>query len=62
VAVDLAAPDRRRQVRDWLARLGHGTPAIPGVAGPIAFDARHGVAGREITLATVDAGSAAGAP
>ena len=53
VAVDLAAPDRRRRVRDWLARLGHGAPPVAGVAGPIAFDARHGVAGRVVTIATI---------
>lgn len=53
IAVDLDAPDRRRQVRDWIARLGHGAPAVAGVAGPIAFDARHGVAGRRVAIATV---------
>lgn len=58
LAVDLAAPDRRRQVRDWLAALGHATPAVRGVAGPIAFDARHGVVGRGVTIATVAAATA----
>ncbi len=55
LAVDLHAPDRRRQIRDWLASLGRGTPAVRGVAGPIAFDARHGVLGRGVTIATVSA-------
>ncbi|GJG87866.1 hypothetical protein tb265_30470 [Gemmatimonadetes bacterium T265] len=53
LAVDLDAPDRRRRVRDWLATLGGATPAVPGVAGPIAFDAGHGVVGRGVVVATV---------
>lgn len=55
LAVDLHAPDRRRQIRDWLGSLGQGTPAMRGIAGPIAFDARHGVVGRGVTIATVTA-------
>ncbi len=57
LATDLDASDRRRRVRDWLAALGHTTPAIRGVAGPIAFDARHGVIGRGVTIAVVSAAS-----
>lgn len=53
LAVDLDAPDRRRRVRDWLATLGRATPAVRGVAGPIAFDARHGVVGRGVLIAVV---------
>ncbi|HEY0776976.1 MAG TPA: ABC transporter substrate-binding protein [Gemmatirosa sp.] len=55
LAVDLDAPDRRRRVRSWLASLGHTAPAVRGVAGPIAFDGRHGVIGRGVTIAVVPA-------
>ena len=55
LAADLHAPDRRRRVRDWLASLGRETPAMRGVAGPIAFDARHGVVGRGVRIVTVAA-------
>ncbi len=62
LAVDPAAPDRRRRVRDWLAALGRTAPAVPGVVGPIAFDPRHGVTGRGITIATVRAAVPAAVP
>lgn len=55
LAVDLAAPDRRTRVRTYIADLGHTAPAMPGVVGPVAFDAQHGVAGRSVVMATVGA-------
>ena len=55
LSVDLDSPNRRARVRDWLASLGRSTPAMRGVAGPIAFDARHGVIGRGVTIAVVPA-------
>ncbi len=61
LAVDLSAADRRRRVRDQLATLGRTAPPAPGVAGPIAFDPQHGVAGRGVVLATVAGAAAAGA-
>jgi branched-chain amino acid transport system substrate-binding protein len=46
-------PDRRR-VRDALAAIDTSRPSA-GVAGPIAFDARHDVVGRSVVVATVGA-------
>jgi branched-chain amino acid transport system substrate-binding protein len=53
LAVDLGAPDRRRRVRDHLVALGRTAPHADGVIGPVAFDARHGVAARAVLVATV---------
>lgn len=53
LAVDRAAPDRRRRVRDHLAALGRSAPAAAGLVGPIAFDTAHGVAARGVIVATV---------
>jgi branched-chain amino acid transport system substrate-binding protein len=61
-AVGPDAPTRRAEVRDWLAALGRTRPAFPGVAGPIAFDARHDVVGRGVLVARVRAGTPATAP
>ena len=52
-AVGPEAPRRRAEVRDWIAGLGRGVPALPGVAGPLAFDARHDVLGRPVVVARV---------
>ena len=46
-------PDRGR-VRDALAAIDTSRPSA-GVAGPIAFDARHDVVGRSVVVATVGA-------
>jgi branched-chain amino acid transport system substrate-binding protein len=52
-AVGPEAPRRRADVRDWIAGLGRGTPVLPGVAGPLAFDERHDVLGRSVVVARV---------
>lgn len=57
-AVGPEAPQRRAEVRDWLAALGRTRPAFPGVAGPIAFDARHDVVGRGVVVARVQPAAA----
>jgi len=54
-AVGPEAPRRRAEVRDWLAALGRTAPPYPGIAGPIAFDARHSVVGRGVVVAAVGA-------
>jgi branched-chain amino acid transport system substrate-binding protein len=54
-AVGPDAPRRRAEVRDWLAALGRSQPPFPGVAGPIAFDAKHDVVGRGVVVARVPA-------
>ncbi|MGZ8411422.1 MAG: ABC transporter substrate-binding protein [Gemmatirosa sp.] len=56
-AVGPDAPSRRAEVRDWLAALGRTQPAFPGVAGPIAFDAKHDVVGRGVVVARVQPGA-----
>lgn len=56
LAIDLAAPDRRARVRSYLTELGRTRPAMPGVVGPVAFDAQHGVAGRGVVVATIGTG------
>jgi branched-chain amino acid transport system substrate-binding protein len=43
----------RRTVRDHIEGVGTRTGAVEGVAGPIAFDARHDVVGRHVTIAQV---------
>ncbi|GLC27111.1 ABC transporter substrate-binding protein [Roseisolibacter agri] len=57
-AVGPDAPRRRAAVRDWLSALGKTAPAFRGVAGPIAFDARHDVVGRGVVVARVRAAAA----
>jgi branched-chain amino acid transport system substrate-binding protein len=56
-AVIAVGRDRTR-VRDWVAGVGTAVPAIPGAAGPIAFDAKHDARDRSVTIVTVAAKSA----
>ena len=53
-AVIAVGRDRTR-IRDWVARVGTEVPAIPGAAGPIAFDAKHDARDRSVTIVTVAA-------
>ena len=51
-AVIAVGPDRAR-VRDYLAEIGTSRPAMIGVTGPIAFDARHDVIDKRVIIARV---------
>jgi branched-chain amino acid transport system substrate-binding protein len=51
----MAVGGDRARVRDWVAGVGTAHPAIDGVAGPVAFDARHDVVARTVHVATVRA-------
>ncbi len=43
----------RVAVREALEKLGHGTTPIDGVAGPIAFELNHDIAGRSVVVTTI---------
>ena len=46
----------RASLRKALEQLGSkGSPGVDGVAGPIAFERNHDVAGRHVVIATVRA-------
>ncbi len=46
----------RLAVRIALERLGHDSTPIEGVAGPIAFELNHDIAGRSVVVTTIGAG------
>ncbi|HET9013154.1 MAG TPA: hypothetical protein VFN38_15115, partial [Gemmatimonadaceae bacterium] len=50
---------KRERIRDWLADLGHGHAAVPGITGPLAFPT---VGDRAATYVLVTAGAARTAP
>lgn len=43
----------RTAVRDYLASIGNGRPAVNGITGPIAFDEQHDVVDKPVVIATV---------
>ena len=51
-AVIAVGPDRVK-VRDYLADVGSKRPAMIGVTGPIAFDARHEAVNKPVIIARV---------
>ena len=51
-AVMAVGPDRGK-VRDYIAEVGSARPAMVGVTGPIAFDAKHDVVGKPVIIARV---------
>lgn len=51
-AVMAVGPDRAR-IRDYLAEIGSRRPAMVGVTGPIAFDARHDAINKPVIIARV---------
>lgn len=51
-AIAAAGPDRPA-VRDYLARVGRGTPPYDGVTGTIAFDANGDVPGKTVVIGVV---------
>jgi branched-chain amino acid transport system substrate-binding protein len=51
-AIDAAGP-RRRPVRDYVARVGHGVPPFDGVTGRIAFDDAGTVPSKGVVIAVV---------
>ena len=51
-AVIAVGPDRVK-VRDWLAEIGTARPAMVGVTGPIAFDAKHDAVNKPVIIARV---------
>ncbi len=51
----LAGARTRSAVKDALERLGHGAAPIEGVAGPIAFERNHDIAGRSVVVTTIGA-------
>jgi branched-chain amino acid transport system substrate-binding protein len=51
-AVVEVGPDRAR-VRDFIEGVGTRTPAIPGVAGPMAFDEKHDAVNKSVVIARV---------
>lgn len=46
----------RVAVKDALEKLGHGTAPVEGVAGPIAFEKNHDIAGRAVVVTTIGGG------
>lgn len=46
----------RRQIRDYVARIGRGNPAFEGVSGSIRFDANGDAVGKEVAVGVVRAG------
>jgi branched-chain amino acid transport system substrate-binding protein len=50
----------RADVRAAIERFGNGAPAIDGVGGTIAFDAKHDVAGRAVVVTTIGGSAATG--
>ena len=51
-AVMAVGPDRAK-IRDYVAETGASRPAMVGVTGPIAFDAKHDVVGKPVIIARV---------
>ncbi|MFL5562211.1 MAG: ABC transporter substrate-binding protein [Gemmatimonadaceae bacterium] len=51
-AVIAVGPDRAK-IRDWLADVGTRRPAVVGVTGPIAFDAKHDAVNKPVIIARV---------
>lgn len=51
----LSGARTRLAVRDALEQLGQGTAPLDGVAGPIAFERNHDVAGRTVVVTTIGA-------
>jgi branched-chain amino acid transport system substrate-binding protein len=51
-AVIAVGPDRAK-VRDYLAEIGSKRPAMVGVTGPIAFDARNEAVNKQVIIARV---------
>ncbi len=51
-AVRAVGPDRRK-VRDWIARVGNGSAALPGVTGEIRFDADRTAQGKHVWIGEV---------
>jgi branched-chain amino acid transport system substrate-binding protein len=51
-AVIAVGPDRAK-IRDYLAEIGSRRPAMVGVTGPIAFDARHDAVNKPVIIARV---------
>lgn len=51
-AVIAVGPDRAK-IRDYLAEIGTGRPAMIGVTGPIAFDAKHDAVNKPVIIARV---------
>jgi len=51
-AVIAVGPDRAK-VRDYLAEIGSRRPAMVGVTGPIAFDAKHDAVNKSVIIARV---------
>ena len=49
----------RAAVRDYIEGVGTRSDSVRGVAGAIAFDARHDVVGRQVVIAEVPAARAA---
>ena len=49
----LAGARTRVAVRDALERLGNGVAPVQGVAGPIAFERDHDIAGRAVVVTTI---------
>jgi branched-chain amino acid transport system substrate-binding protein len=49
-----AGADRAR-IRDYIESIGNGRPAMPGVAGPIAFDENHDPVNKSVTITRVGA-------
>ena len=54
-AVIAVGPDRAK-VRDYLDEIGTRRPAVVGVTGPIAFDARHDAVNKPVIIARVGGG------
>lgn len=48
--------ETRREIRDYLARVGHGTPGFEGVTGTIAFDSSGDVPGKTVVIGVVRGG------
>ena len=46
----------RVAVKNTLEKLGHGTTPVDGVAGPIAFERNHDIAGRTVVVTTIGGG------
>jgi branched-chain amino acid transport system substrate-binding protein len=51
-AVVEVGPDRAR-IRDWIEQVGTATPALPGAAGAMAFDAKHDAVNKPVVIARV---------
>ncbi len=54
--VVLAGARTRSAVKEGLEQLGHGTAAVEGVAGSIAFERNHDIAGRAVVVTTIGSG------